>query len=107
MDTSITTPEIILPPQPPGPIKWVRDNLFNSWLNALLTIILLPLVFFILVGVIQWSFTKADWRPVVQFPVLYAVGQYPRPELWRVGVSLSSILFLLGASWGYWKTKGR
>ena len=91
MDTSLQTPEVIMPPQPPGPIKWLRDNLFNNWYNALLTVILLPLIFFALIGVIRWSIIEADWRPVVQFPMLYAVGQYPRGQLWRVGFGLSSI----------------
>jgi general L-amino acid transport system permease protein len=95
--------EEIRPPLPPGPIRWVRDNLFNSWFNALLTVIFLPLVFFALVAVIQWVFFTANWRAVAQFPLLYAVGQYPRGELWRVGVGLSLILFFLGTSWGCWR----
>ena len=93
--------ENIRPPLPPGPVKWVRDNLFNSWFNSILTIVLLPLVFFALVNSILWIFT-ADWRAVTQFPLLYAVGQYPRDELWRVGIGLSAIIFFLGASWGKW-----
>ena len=31
------------------------------------------------------------------------VGQYPREELWRVGISLLTITFLIGMSWGVWK----
>jgi general L-amino acid transport system permease protein len=61
------------------------------------------LVFFALVAVIQWVFFTANWRAVAQFPLLYAVGQYPRGELWRVGVGLSLILFFLGTSWGCWR----
>jgi general L-amino acid transport system permease protein len=102
MDSTQVTEEVIRPPLPPGPIKWVRDNLFNSWLNSILTVILLPVVFFALVNVILWIFTEADWRVVTQFPLLYAVGQYPRDEIWRVGVGLSAIMFFLGASWGKW-----
>jgi len=94
--------EVVRPPLPPGPIKWIRDNFFNSWLNSLLTVILLPIVFFALVYIFQWIFLTADWRAVTQFPLLYAVGQYPRDQLWRVGLSLSFIAFLLGASWGNW-----
>ncbi len=100
-DTPIVD-EIIRPPQPPGPIKWVRDNLFNNWYNSLLTVVFLPIVFFALVNVIIWIFTKADWRAVTGFPMLFAVGQYPRDELWRVGTGLSLIIFMLGASWGKW-----
>ncbi len=102
MDSTQVTEEEIRPPLPPGAIKWMRDNLFNSWLNSILTVILLPVVFFTLVNVILWTFTEADWRVVTQFPLLYAVGQYPRDEIWRVGVVLSAIVFFLGASWGKW-----
>ena len=94
--------EDIRPPLPPGPVKWVRDNLFNNWYNSTLTVILLPVIFFSLLNIILWIFAEADWRAVTQFPMLYAVGQYPREELWRVGVGLSSIILMLGASWGKW-----
>ncbi len=97
-----TQEEIIRPPLPPGPIKWMRDNLFNSWFNSLLTLFLLPVVSYLLFAVFRWIFIQADWRPVIQFPMLYAVGQYPRDQLWRVGVGLSSFLFMLGVSWGRW-----
>ena len=102
MSSAQVTEEVIRPPQPPGPVKWVRDNLFNNWFNSLLTVILLPVVFFALVNVILWVFTTADWRPITKFPMLFAVGQYPRDELWRVGIGLSSMILMLGASWGKW-----
>jgi general L-amino acid transport system permease protein len=103
MDNPTTIPEEIRPPLPPGPIKWMRDNLFNSWFNTLLTVVLLPVVFFAVINLIQWVFVTADWRAVSKFPVLYAVGQYPRAGLWRVGISLSLIFTLIGASWGKWQ----
>lgn len=102
MDSTQISEEVIRPPQPPGPIKWVRDNLFNSWYNSVLTVIFLPIVFFVLVNAILWVFTKADWRPITEFPMLFAVGQYPRGELWRVGTGLSIFMFMLGVSWGRW-----
>ena len=102
MESTQITEEVIRPPQPPGPVKWVRDNLFNSWFNSVLTVILLPVIFFALVNATLWIFTEADWRVVTQFPMLYAVGQYPRDEIWRVAVGLSAIIFFLGASWGKW-----
>jgi general L-amino acid transport system permease protein len=102
MTTAQVSHEEIRPPQPPGPMKWVRDNLFSSVGNTLITVILLPLVFFAIVNAVIWIFTAANWTPVTQFPLLYAVGQYPRDQIWRVGLSLSFILFLLGVSWGKW-----
>lgn len=102
MTTQEITHEEIRPPQPPGVIKWVRDNLFNSWFNTILTLVFLPVTFYAVVGMISWVFIQADWRAVAQFPMLYAVGQYPREEVWRVGVGLSLIIFFMGASWGNW-----
>jgi general L-amino acid transport system permease protein len=91
------------PPSPPGFVEWVRKNLFSTWYNSLLTIAGATVVFFALVSVVTWGFTQADWRPITVAPLLYLVGQYPRPELWRAGLSLLMITFLLGMSWGVWK----
>lgn len=102
MTTAQISQEDIGPPQPPGPVKWLKDNLFNSVGNTLITLILLPIVFFAIINAVSWVLTEADWTAVVSFPLLYAVGQYPRDQIWRVGVSLSYILFLLGISWGKW-----
>jgi general L-amino acid transport system permease protein len=87
------------PPAPPGPLKWVRDNLFKGWLNTLLTLVSGAFLYFAVSRAIVWLFTQADWTPVVQFPILFAVGQYPRAELWRLGILLTLLSFLLGISW--------
>jgi len=102
MTTAQIPQEEVRPPLPPGPLKWLRDNLFSSLGNTLLTLILLPIVFFAIVNALIWVFTEATWTPVTQFPMLYAVGQYPRDQVWRVGVSLSIIIFMMGVSWGKW-----
>jgi general L-amino acid transport system permease protein len=102
METTETLSKVLPPPDPPGPIKWVRENLFSNLFNTILTVISVVLLYFILEGAIRWVFTTADWRPVTQSPLLYAVGQYPRDELLRVGLGLSLVLFMLGVSWGKW-----
>ncbi len=96
-------PEEVAPPAPPGPLKWLRNNLFSTWYNGLLTILGGTAVYLALVSVVSWAFTKADWRPVTVSPLLYLVGQYPREELWRTGLSLWIFTFLIGMSWGVWK----
>lgn len=90
------------PPDPPGPIKWLRDNLFKGWLNILLTLISAAILYFGVFAFARWLFTGANWTPVVNFPLLYAIGQYPRAEMWRVGILLALVMFLLGASWRHW-----
>jgi len=94
--------DMIRPPQPPGPIKWIKENLFSSILNTVLTILLIPVISYLLYGVFRWMFFAADWTAVTQFPLLYAVGQYPRDQLWRVGIILSGLFLFLGMSWGRW-----
>jgi general L-amino acid transport system permease protein len=91
------------PPSAPGFVEWIRKNLFSTWYNSLLSIAGAAAVFFALVSVITWAFTQADWHPITVAPLLYLVGQYPREELWRTGVSLLMITFLVGMSWGVWK----
>jgi len=91
------------PPRPPGPIQWVLKNLFNSWYNTILTIISLGIIGVLLYALIQWILFFADWSPVTEFPLLFMVGQYPRDQLWRVGISVSIISVLMGLSWGIWR----
>ena len=99
----MSTTENIAPPSPPGLIEWLRKNLFSGVWSTLLTILGGTLLYFAVVNVLTWVLKTADWRPVTVAPLLYMVGQYPREELWRVGLSLMMITFLLGVSWGIWK----
>lgn len=101
-DTKSALIEEILPPEPPGAMKWIRDNLFSSILNSSLTVILIPTALWVLYLALRWAFTEADWTPVIGTPLLFVVGQYPRAELWRVAISFAGVVFLLGASWGKW-----
>ncbi len=98
-----TIPLDTAPPKAPTALEWIRKNLFNNWYNSLLTIAGVTLVYFALVSIITWAFTSANWRPITVAPLLYLVGQYPREELWRAGLSLLIISLLLGMSWGVWR----
>lgn len=98
---SETAPEI-RPPELPGPIAWAQQNLFNSWLNGIVSVVLLIVIAVTVAGVVDWIVYVANWRPVVEFPFLYMVGQYPRKELWRIGLSMSLLAVGFGLSWGSW-----
>ncbi len=90
------------PPSAPGPIKWLKKNLFSTWPNTLLTFAAAALVFFVLKSAFTWVFVSAKWDPVVNSLKLFAVGQYPTGELWRVGAILLMVSFLMGVSWSLW-----
>jgi general L-amino acid transport system permease protein len=94
--------EFIQPPQPPGLLRWIRENLFNGFLNSVVTLVLFPAVIYLLIQIFKWILFGANWQAVSQFPMLFAVGQYPRDQIWRVGAIFSALFFMLGVSWGRW-----
>jgi general L-amino acid transport system permease protein len=100
MNTNSTT--VIQPPGPPGPIRWLRENLFGTWYNTLLTILAALFLFFVLRSVLGWVIFTADWTPVTSSLKLFAVGQFPTDQLWRAGTVVLMVSFLFGLSWYVW-----
>ena len=94
--------DLLRPPQPPGPMRWIRENLFSGFINSILTVLLFPAIIYLLYQISKWVLFGANWQAVSQFPMLFAVGQYPRDQLWRVGFIFSGLMFMLGISWGRW-----
>ncbi|MCD6400600.1 MAG: amino acid ABC transporter permease [Anaerolineales bacterium] len=97
------SPPTLAPPVAPGPLEWLRKNLFSNWFNAVLTLASLVFLYFTLVTILRWALFSADWQPVIYSPLLFLVGQYPRAQLWRPGLSLLIGTFLIGMSWGLWE----
>lgn len=102
MSTLTDSQEIMRPPEPPGFKTWLRKNLFNSWFNSILTIVLLVIIVWGIYSLFRWIIFTANWEPVQKFPFLYLVGQYPRDQLWRVGLLMSVYSLLIGMSWRKW-----
>lgn len=94
--------EDIRPPAPPAPIEWARRNLFSNWFDSLLTLVSLAVIIATLVGSVRWIFGTADWSPITENFMLYLVGQFPRDQLWRVGLATGLFSLMLGLSWGMW-----
>lgn len=64
--------------------QWLRDNLFNTRLNTLLTVLTLGLLGWFAYGVVTWIFTQAQWAAVQGNIRLFLVGRYPIPQIWRL-----------------------
>ncbi|RME44781.1 MAG: amino acid ABC transporter permease [Chloroflexi bacterium] len=99
---SVVTERIQRPEVPFNPITWVRKNLFNTWYNAVLTIISAWFTYKVVSGIAIWVLRSANWSPITTSPILDLVGQYPAAQLWRVGLGLALVSFLFGMSWGAW-----
>ncbi len=95
--------EQMRPPGPPPFLDWIRENLFSTWYNSLLTLVSLLIVYFAVTSAVRWVFVSADWAPVNENIMLYLVGQYPRGELWRIGALLLLVSTMFGISWGLWR----
>lgn len=94
---------VVRPPLPPGPLRWLKKNLFSTWYNALLTVVASTLVVLLLYNILRWVLFQANWAPISNSLRLFAVGHYPPEEVWRVGVILLLISFLFGMSWRLWR----
>jgi len=88
-----------------GPVAWMRDNLFNSPGNAVLSLAALALLLWTVPPIIGWTITSANWTGGADacranpdgacWPFITArweqflYGFYPRAERWRVNVVLA------------------
>jgi len=94
-----------------GVIGWIRQNLFNSPLNSVLTIIIMAGFIQLLPPLVKWAFidsawfTSADvckdasgacWSVVSQNLRFILFGFYPYDEHWR---PITSVLILFGLFW--------
>lgn len=79
---------------------WLRQNLFSSVLNSIISVVLLVLVGLVLFGVVRWALTSATWTPVAANLRLLAVGQYPLAQIWRVQTVVGLLALAFGLSAG-------
>jgi len=66
--------------QTPG--QWVKNNLFSSALNTIITFVSAALTVFVLNYGIRWAI-NVEWEIVRANLRNFMIGQYPRDELWR------------------------
>src|SRR4051812_27223806 len=106
-----------------GPIGWARKNLFNSWLNGILTIVAVYLIVQAVVPLFSWAVLHANWTAknaqecrasggacwafIVEKYRFILFGRYPYEEHWRpLGtVVLFTALIVVSCNrsfWNYW-----
>lgn len=99
-----------------GPIAWIRANLFNTWYNALLTVLILWGLISWVPPLVNWMFLDAVWGRVSPDVCkvaegacwafirekyrLILFGTYPYEQQWRPFVSILLFVTLVGVS-GY------
>jgi general L-amino acid transport system permease protein len=122
------TPVAALPPplSESGAIGWLRANLFSSWFNAALTIVVVllliwlvpPMVKFLLIDAVWDGASRVDclprpdhpevgacWAFVIERLPFFVYGFYPIEERWRV--DLFFLLLAIGIVWLTWLSAPR
>ena len=103
MENLAITQEIKPPDTSKSPLKWLQDNLFNTWYNTILTCLALVFLFFVFRGVLTWMFTQANWEVIPANLQILMIGSYPIEQVWRIWIVLYTLFVLLGLSAGVWK----
>jgi general L-amino acid transport system permease protein len=89
------------PDRPPGrrlsPREWMRQNLFGSALDTVLTVIFAVILAWIVYRVGKFVLADARWEIVERNITNLMVGSFPREEFWR----LWAALFVLAAAFGF------
>ena len=94
--------EIKPPVASSGPLGWVRANLVDTWYNALLTVAVLAALYYVVRGFAGWALNTAEWAVLTQNLQVLLVGQYSDEEVWRAGVVMLALPFVLGLGWSVW-----
>ncbi len=90
-----------------GLLGWLRQNLFSTWYNALLTLLAAWLLYALLPPALTWALTQAQWAVIAVNLRLFMVGQYPADQVPRLWVALNLLALLVGLSWGVWGRPAR
>ncbi len=102
--TSVAPPKLSI-----GLMGWVRQNLFNSWLNSLLTLFVLWILYQVVSGLFSWGIWHASfsmdrescegidgacWTFVFNNWYLFLAGTYPWDEKYRLFIAYGYVIAL-------------
>ena len=102
MKEQTPNPAVKPPIESKGLLRWLKENLFNTWYNALFTLLAIGLLYFAFKGILTWVVTEANWNVIPANLQIFLVGAYPKEEVWRVWVVIYTLVLLLGVSAGIW-----
>jgi len=98
MTTYQPAPSLEPPRTSVGVLGWLKKNLFNTWLDALVTLGMAWLIYLVVGGLISWAITSARWDVITANIRLFMVGPYPPDQVNRVWIVLTMVSALMGAT---------
>jgi general L-amino acid transport system permease protein len=94
----VSTEQLAPPVASLGPAGWMRKNLFSTWYDALLTVVLGSVLTLAVFRVAEWSLTEARWGVVTANFRLFLIGTYPVDDAWRIWMSMTILSVFAGVS---------
>ncbi|MGH2404742.1 MAG: amino acid ABC transporter permease, partial [bacterium] len=93
----MATPAVALPPpdQRLGPLAWAQRNLFDGWLNSVLTIGAAVVLGWMAAALWRWT-ADAHWNVVTDNLRLWMVGLLPLNQVWRAWWAAGLIIAAAG-----------
>jgi len=101
-------PDLPPPSNMVGPWAWVRQNLFNGWINSALTLLSVALLVAIMPPLFSWAFldavfsgenrqacqdaSGACWAVVTSRWDQFFYGLYPSEQTWRINLAFVGLL---------------
>jgi general L-amino acid transport system permease protein len=82
------------------PLAWVQKNLFSTWSNSLITIVLGCILISSGISFVTWAATHAKWAVIPANLTLFMAGRFPADQFWRLWVLLTGTAIMTGLSWG-------
>lgn len=99
-DHVATEPAATPPQHRVTPARWVRDNLFSSVWNSLLTLLMAPLLAWVGFVFLRFLFVTGRWDIVEVNLTNFMVGGFPRAQLGRLWVALAVMAVAVGLGAG-------
>ena len=85
-----------------GILGWIRENLFSSITNTVLTLVSVLVIYLLTRSIVRFI-PESDWTVLVTNWKLFLIGQYPRDQEWRTVASLIVVVFLALATRLAWR----
>jgi len=83
-----------------GARAWVRQNLFSSPFNTLLTLTVGPLMAVIVLQFLRFVLVTGRWEVVERNLTLFMVGLFPRDQIWRLWIAMAILAVTIGLTTG-------
>ena len=95
------------PAQPPPKLEvgiagWMRQNLFSSPMDIVVTIVVSLLLLALMIGFFDWSIRSANWFTIINNQRLFMMLSFEPAFEWRVAITVLLSALLTGVSLAAW-----